>query len=321
MLGRENDDSWSELQEQLSRIDEVLLCAVEKNLFGWSDGRSALENLAALHSQDRPYAGNQQENYNTYPFGAPTDTVYPRLLVSCCGETTLRSTLKAIAVRSKKMAGLFPSDERKTVFLLTDKWSSDAFRDYELTFLNHAIRNNIWYVFLLVTDYGITQIPFLPEDRDFFRRYDIQSVEENVSIERLLDLLHDAPMTYHFSAGPLDKNSETEYLFDSDRMVWSRHSLTEGLCERRINQSTFIRFLKTAEWLAEDSIQLVEKGEPVFCDDGRGTLDIFDWHLDLARSYTDQSGSYSDEQVELLMKKLRRELSRLIDQCEKQVCR
>ena len=149
----------------------------------------------------------------------------------------------------------------------------------------------------------------------------IQSVEENVSIEWLLDLLHDAPMTYHFCAGPLHKNSETEYLFDSDRMVWSRHSLTEGLCEGRINQSAFERFLKTTEWLAEDSIQLVEKDEPVFCDGRRGTLDIFDWHLDLARSYTDQSGSYPDEQAELPMNKLRRELGRLIDQCEKQVCR
>lgn len=218
------------------------------------------------------------------------------------------------------MAGLFASDERKTVFLLTDKWNSDAFRDYELTFLNHAIRNNIWYVFLLVTDYGITQIPFLPEDRDFFRRYDIQSVEENVSIERLLDLLHDAPMIYHFSAGTLHKYSETEYLFDSDRMVWDRHSLTESFCEGRINQSAFVRFLKTAEWLAEDSIQLVEKDEPVFCDGGRGALDIFGWHLDLTQSYTDQLGSYSDEQVELLIKKLRKELGRLIDQCEKQVC-
>lgn len=32
LLGRENDDSWSELQEHLSRIDEVLLCAIEKKL-------------------------------------------------------------------------------------------------------------------------------------------------------------------------------------------------------------------------------------------------------------------------------------------------
>ena len=54
----------------------------------------------------------------------------------------------------------------KTILILTDKWNDPVFRmNYAGTFINYANRYNIVFMFLLVTDFGVSRIPFLSWDR------------------------------------------------------------------------------------------------------------------------------------------------------------
>ena len=55
------------------------------------------------------------------------------------------------------------SHGEKQVTVLTDKWDVSVFQKYEWDFLNSALMDKVQYIFLLVTDYGITVIPFLPQ--------------------------------------------------------------------------------------------------------------------------------------------------------------
>lgn len=99
---------------------------------------------------------------NTFPFGARTKGVYPEFIGVCAGEEAILHALVAIDGYCKQVAESFPPDELKTVVLLTDKWDSFRFqRDYEYPFANYMLQHNIFFVFLLVTDYGISRIPFL----------------------------------------------------------------------------------------------------------------------------------------------------------------
>ena len=315
LLGRELNGDWGALQGTLGEIDEILLCATERLVMRGINGATPLDNLQVLQScAGRPVEGAPKGEYNTYPFGEDTDTVYPRLLAVCADKAPLRAALNHIQSQSRKMAVL---SGKKTVFLLTDKWNATTSRDYEVEFLNHAIRDNIWYVFLLVTDYGITKIPFLPGNRDAFRRCGIRGAEADVSFLEMVDGLHDAPMTYHSDAGTLNKYDVTEYLFNTDRMVCRKRHILEGTSCSIISEKALNRFLQSAAWLYGENLLLEPKEVPFVCDRGHHQLQIFGKTIDFDLTYTDKSGSYYDDWVAMLLEKLKNELDVLIQSCEK----
>ena len=70
--------------------------------------------------------------------------------------------------QSAKMARKYRNqpDVLKTVIIVTDYWDPKQFKEYEKEMLQYALKDGIWYIFLLATDYGVTQIPFLPNSRD-----------------------------------------------------------------------------------------------------------------------------------------------------------
>ena len=318
LLGRELNGEWGALQGTLGEIDEILPCAAERLVMSGVHGATPLDNLQVLQScAGRPVGEEPKDDcsrYNTYPFGEDTDTVYPRLFAVCANKAPFRAALNHIQSQSRKMAVL-PGE--KTVFLLTDKWNAATFRDYEVEFLNHAIRDNIWYVFLLVTDYGIARIPFLPGDRDAFRRFGVQEAEEDVPLISMRNYLHDAPMTYHTDAGTLNQFDVTEYLFNTDRMVCRKYHIPEGNLCSEISENALNRFLQSAAWLYGENLRLEPKEVPSVCDRGHHQLQIFDQTIDFDLSYTDKSGSYTDDRVAMLVEKLKNELDALIRSCEK----
>ena len=315
LLGRELNGDWGALQGTLGEIDMLLSHVTEKLVVDGINGATPLDNLQVLQScAGWPVEGDPKGEYNTYPFGADMNTVYPRLLAVCDDKAPLRAALNHIQSQSRKMAVL-PGE--KTVFLLTDKWNAATFRDYEVEFLNHAIRDNIWYVFLLVTDYGITRIPFLPGNRKSFLYSGIRGAEADVSFMEMVDYLHDEPMTYHIDAGTLSQFDVTEYLFDTCRMVCRKHHLLEGTSRCEISENALNRFLQSAAWLYGENLQLEPKEMPFVCDRGHHQLQIFDQTIDFDLSYTDKSGSYSDDRVAMLVEKLKNELDVLIRSCEK----
>lgn len=315
LFGRELNEEWDALHKTLRRIDETLLCATERLVMRGINGATPLDNLQVLQScKGRPVEGAPKGEYNTYPFGSPSETVYPRLFAVCADKAPLRAALNHIQSQSRKMAVLHGE---KTVFLLTDKWNATTFHDYEVEFLNHAIRDNIWYVFLLVTDYGITRIPFLPGDRETFRCFRLHGAEEDVSFLEMVDGLHDAPMTYHSDAGTLNKYDMTEYLFNTDRMVCRKRHILEGTSCSKISEKALNRFLQSAAWLYGDNLQLEPKEVLFVCDRGHSELQIFGKTIDFDLAYMDKSGSYSDDRVAMLLEKLKNELDVLIQSCEK----
>ena len=54
----------------------------------------------------------------------------------------------------EKMIRCYPRHVDKTVMILTDKWDAPLFKgDYAGTFINYANRENIVFIFLLITDF------------------------------------------------------------------------------------------------------------------------------------------------------------------------
>jgi len=103
---------------------------------------------------------------NTYPFGRPTREIYPEFVAICKGKTTIKNVLNKAEDQCEKMIRRYPRHVDKTVMILTDKWDDSLFKsDYAGTFINYANRENIVFIFLLITDFGMSRIPFLTWNR------------------------------------------------------------------------------------------------------------------------------------------------------------
>ena len=61
-------------------------------------------------------------------------------------------------------------DEEKFALILTDKWDAESFSNYEQSFRYLAMNRNFWFIFLLVTKFGVIEIPFLPTELYRFTR-------------------------------------------------------------------------------------------------------------------------------------------------------
>ncbi len=122
-----------------------------------------------------------ESSINTYPFGEPTEQVFPEFLGICSGDAKLDGVLRAARVHCERVRQSLPKDLPKTVMVFTDKWDWPTFhRKFEFPFLRYALENNVLFIFLLVTDYGVSRIPFLARNHrelDGIRRrgYDIES--------------------------------------------------------------------------------------------------------------------------------------------------
>lgn len=118
---------------------------------------------------------------NTYPFGKTTEQTFPEFLGICSGGAKLDGALGAARGHCEKARKSLPKDLPKAVMIFTDKWDWPTFhRKFELPFLRYALEDNVLFIFLLVTDYGVSRIPFLVRNHreldDLRRRgYDIES--------------------------------------------------------------------------------------------------------------------------------------------------
>lgn len=124
-----------------------------------------LDRIAAA-GQGWVAPGGGQFSINTYPFGEKSARVFPEFLGVCAGGATINSTLNEVKRYCERAQKVLPLEDEKTVVLLTDKWDGPMFhKKYELDFLRYSLENNVLFIFLLVTDYGISRIPFLCRNR------------------------------------------------------------------------------------------------------------------------------------------------------------
>lgn len=167
-----------------------------------------------------------QFHVNTFPFGARTPDVFSEFIGICSGETTVLHALNAVMSYCESVQGSLPPDDEKTVILLSDKWDGPRFQhDFEFPFLNFALTQNILFVFLLVTDYGVTRIPFLARNHMELQRirtkqYTIET--EHPSIAALAALKRQSPCYLERHSGTWERLTDTirfEFDFRRNRCI------------------------------------------------------------------------------------------------------
>jgi hypothetical protein len=134
-------------------INDIVVRAVEDILFD-------AEYLSELFSSKK--AGNYIGGLpvNTYPFDdSLTDEIYPWLLAVCGEKGNLSETLDYIVRHCYRNSGNDLQNTVEGVLLLSTKWDGETFNKYEKDFVNQYKRIGIIFIPVLVTEYGVTEIP------------------------------------------------------------------------------------------------------------------------------------------------------------------
>lgn len=275
---RNESDELKAVCRQIAPVDEGFIYHVAEDILNRNREHNIIQNIDDLLNgrYDDKIRAATEPRYNTYPFGTPTDKIYPRFLAVCRAEETLNKIFAKISKQSKKMAKLYGKDCNfdKTVILLTDKWDFKTFKKYEKEFLNYALRDGIWYIFILVTEYGCTQIPFLPNDRTALRNIPYAEVEDDITFEDMLRRLEGQPFEYSFDGGTWKVYESAQYYFETfGTLSWYKKSVTEN-CTGKIPCDALRDFLEKIFWIAdipEEEIILVSRA----VDAPVSTLHIF----------------------------------------------
>ena len=252
-----------EICEQLKYtvdIDGDLIGTVYSEFMNYNPNQNPMQIIdSVLNGEDSNNSGLIYKGWcNTWPFGMPTDKTYPRFLAICRGEKRLNKALEdaldIIKQQSKKMVKDC-NEKYKTVILLTDIWSLAVFKNYEKIFLKHALRDGIWYIFLLVTEYGYTQIPFLPNDRNALARFSNEVVEDDLTIDDVYELLE--PFNYAFEytsrGGSWDPHISKKYVFDLRYMEWHKISMYDKDKNEngKISEKALLQFIDSVLWIKD----------------------------------------------------------------------
>ena len=100
--------------------------------------------------------------WNSYPYGVPSDEIFPRFHAICFGEDSLSHVLKIILEQCDRMITHFGDKAEKIVILETDKWDEIIFSDFKRTFENLAEKFNIKFKFRFFTEDGKKIVWFAP---------------------------------------------------------------------------------------------------------------------------------------------------------------
>ena len=230
--------------DDLFKLDERIMHHIKRDILGKDPGFGPLENLDDF--LENPEGGAPQTCYNSWPFGEETDEVFRRFLGVCRGTVTLKTVIEEALKYSDRAIARFGEKTDAVAFILTDKWDPKAFKKYKKDLVRNAADHGIWYVFILVTDYGYVQIPFLPNRRGEFDEW-VFSAAGKDEIPVLTE-----PIVYSVSGGFL--NLREEYVFDLEHMTWKRNSSYRGDASGRLPKSPVIRFMNEVRKLSGKDI-------------------------------------------------------------------
>lgn len=164
-----------------ARINSLLLDQTIKYIIFRDFEKTPLQNLgdfASMKGAQRT-SSNAERDYYLWPCEGEEGGPYHKAVGVCKkGVNSLNSVLLKMMEFSYKMVGFSKPDNRKIVMVMTDYWDLKQFRNYEKEMLNYALNDGIWYIFLLVTDYGCTQIPFLPDTKTAFLGISREPIED-----------------------------------------------------------------------------------------------------------------------------------------------
>lgn len=204
-------------EETASYVGALLECAM---------GRGMLETMRAIcegdFDDDVPDAGGRE--INTYPFGKPSDKVFPEFLGICQGDMRLNKVLSAADKHCRNYVRIGYFDKPACVTIITDKWDPKTFHKYEPMFLQGVLKYGFDFAFYLVTDYGITEIPFVDNHtanilRDQYGKEDVIGVEDGRNIAGILDI-GQFSYEYQGALGAEDYGKSERYEFDAELLKW-----------------------------------------------------------------------------------------------------
>ena len=250
-IGEERNE---DVCRQIAPVDEGFIYHVDRDILNINRTHTPIQNIDAVlehHTGADVFATNNLK-CNTWPFGNPTTEVYPRFLAICRGNVTLNKAFSRISQQSRMIAQNYhhTHQKEKTVILVTDKWDIKTFKKYEKDFLSYAMHDGIWYIFLLVTEYGYTQVPFLPYDRKALQGLELEKVEDDVTLGEMIARLHGQPIEYSVTGGTWTHRDWTEYVFFADYLKWEKKTISKksggDIGERRLH-----KFLEEVLWISE----------------------------------------------------------------------
>ena len=177
-----------------SRIDEEFASVIDKLFAGTNSPLDVADSIIDDIAGGTAIGGSGSLTFNTWPMGVPSPR-FPRLFVICRDSKCLNDAFQAIddwCKETVKTSSIGTPIKRNVIFY-TDKWLPCIFERYEAKFLTYAVRNDIWFSFKLMTDYGVQKIPFLPDTlaklrkmiRDRFRRKYYSLIEQLNSIHSI----------------------------------------------------------------------------------------------------------------------------------------
>jgi hypothetical protein len=102
-------------------------------------------------------------------------------------------------------------------------------------------------VFILVTDYGFEQVPFLPNDRNAIDGLVLDEDAVRVDIQKWMD----EPVVYSVYGGTWNRNHHDEYIIYLYDKVWELISEEEGRHRGKIRYKAINKFLDEVIWIAE----------------------------------------------------------------------
>ncbi len=95
---------------------------------------------------------------NTYPFGEKSD-LYREFFGVSVGKIKLKDVFDAAVIHTE--ACLKQGMHNPTITILTDNYDPKTFAKYEKKFIDYVLNHGVYIYIFLVTDYGISRIPFL----------------------------------------------------------------------------------------------------------------------------------------------------------------
>ena len=302
-----------ELCEVLSRIDEAFIYHTDREILTHSPEKSALENMDDILTGECEVPGitgmpRGTEWYNSYPFGIETDVIYSMFLGICRGKTRLEAVLREAIRHSEDVVKCCPRYSEGTTVIITDKWDAKIFAKYEKSFIRYACKHDIFPLFLLVTDYGYTQIPFLPNDRDKAREL---ILDEDADRDEAWRLFRELPVEYIEQGSVFNIWQRNEYTFYFSDGTWElKHPYAENRMIRgSMPYSAAKQFFSDVLWIADaDDKDLYTDARGI--DAGSYSLSVFGKRLFWDASTIDENGDPCfiklNEAIKMLLASLRR---------------
>ena len=268
------EEKASAFWDSVMRIDKRFFSHIREILLPGKDGMSPLDSLNkyiedAESAVASAGAGSEDTWFNQYP-SKIKGGLYRQFLGICLEGKRLDTVLKKALEHSEAVAKKFEHEPypEKTVVILTDKWNPRDFAKYESKFLYYAAECGIWYVFILVTDYGYTQIPFLPNDRSSLAGVSID-YEDAFRQEAALP---DDPIIFREEAAAW--GIDNEFIIYPDKERWECYSPKNGSETGVIERKEIEKFLRNQMWIIDcDESEL--DFYSIACDVTRYTLRIF----------------------------------------------